>query len=238
MKIDKTRFILLTSTLAASAAVAVVSTSGCTSTATQTDGGTQTTDSGTDGTTSDSSTDSGDSGGQCLDDTGNAPFCGPTGEGGDPDAGDDAGDGGTADAGPNSPTCRYECNQASENLKKGVANAVNDCLNKDKDEATCIERTKACVAEGLAKACDDATAKTYCTSLVAQCKGDAGEDDAGDDAGSSTQTPFTQQACEALVKALSAKGRENFTSCVTEGGTACIGRPGDCLDEFKVLATP
>src|SRR5688572_5027240 len=116
MKIDKTRFLVLTTTIAASATAAMLVTSGCSSTPTSTgDGGTTPgTDSGSE-TSTEASTDSGPA---CLDDTGNAPFCGPAGEGGDPpDAGDDAGDagdGGTADAGPNSPVCQYECTTAAE----------------------------------------------------------------------------------------------------------------------------
>jgi hypothetical protein len=234
MKIDKTRFLFLTTTLAASAAAAMmVTSSGCSSTATNTDGGaTPTTDSGTD-SSSDSSTDAGPA---CLGDNGNAPYCGPAGEGGDPDAGDDAGEdaGGTADGG-NAPVCPYECRSAVDSFKKGVATAINDCLNKGAANA-CETSLKTCVEQALPKACDDATAKTFCEGLVAKCSGDAGNgggDDAGDagDAGASTGT-LTQQKCESFVKALNAKGRENFTSCMTEGDV-CVGDADYCIDLFK-----
>ena len=201
MKIDKTRFLLLTTSIAATAAAAIVSTTGCSSTTTKTDAGSSSgstpTDSGTtdeDATTTDGGTDTDATadGGACLANTGAAPMCGPAGEG------EDAG--GFA-------KCATECDTVSANFKTDVAKSISDCMDL---APTCEGAAEGCVAKAIAKACDDPDAVTFCTAAVASCT----------DAGAT----ITQADCETLVRGMSVQGRTDLQSCVDESlcSVACF----------------
>lgn len=211
MQIDKSRFLFLTSSLAATAAAVVVSTSACgtTTTATDTDAGTDdptADDSGTDGGSSDgsagdgsSSTDASDAAVACLGTDGTAPFCGPEIEG--------------VDGGPPA-KCQFECSNVSKIFKTGVAVEISACLDKDVPDPTvegaCFAGVAPCVEGALAKACEDDTAAAYCTTLLAGC-GDA--------------APVPSQAdCIGVVSALSAAGKTSLSDCTAEGGC------GGCFD--------
>lgn len=222
MKIDKSRFLVLTTSLAAASAAALIAIPGCSTTQTSTDAGTQpANDSGGSGdvTTNDSGGgDTGtDSGPTCLGDKGPAPVCfaTPVGEG---DGGLDADDAG-GDAGVDA-KCAYECDRVSMYFKKDVAKAVNDCLDT---APTCEGGVPDCVDKALPKVCDDSTAKDFCTPLVQGCQVDGGD---------AATTPLTQAACEAIAKALTTEGRTAFTVCVSDEGLGC-DLAGDCVDQIK-----
>jgi hypothetical protein len=200
----------------------MMATSGCSSTATSTDAGTDgstvNTDGSTDSSTGDgnTTTDGGNEGGACHDDNGQAPYCGPVGEGGDPDAGD---------AGPE-PACGSQCDTASQYFKKGVARAINACLNSKTggDGGGCTSFTEGCVNDALDKACDDNTAKAFCEPFAKNCT----------DAGVAGGKTIGQADCEKFVRALNAEGRTAFTTCVTEGDpNHCVTDPTSCYAELK-----
>ncbi|MBX3207156.1 MAG: hypothetical protein KF764_19065 [Labilithrix sp.] len=208
MKIDKNRFLLLTTTIAATAAAAlVVSATGCSTVNTvNNDGsgnGDPVTDSGpTDNDASDES-DGGDKDGgpACLGNSGAAPVCGPAEEG------EDAG--GVA-------KCSYECDKFNATFKTEIAKDINDCLDLAFDGPTfegCGGAAPTCVEAAVAKACDDAEAAPFCTTLLAGCS----------DAGVSV----TQEQCTAVARALSEEGKTTLQSCVVESGC------GDCFDQLK-----
>lgn len=209
MKIDKSRFLLLTTSLAATATALAVATVACNSTSTSTDAGDQqpstTPDGGGNTTNSEGGTDGG-GGEQCLGTDGTAPMCSPTGEGG----GDDAG----ADGGATVAKCQFECQSAVSTFKTGVAVAINSCLDKAVADPTvegaCAGALPGCASEAIAQACDDPTAAEFCTTTLAQCGGD----DAGADAGAGA---ITQDKCIAVAKALSGEGKTTLTTCITEG---------------------
>lgn len=217
MKVDRTKFLLLTGALSAATAVGAATQSGCTTTSATTDGGTtRATDSGTDSTTE------GGDGGACLGDT--------VTEGGD--------------AGPldcSKSTCPTDCTNVQNAYKPGVAQAAVQCILA---LPTCESGSAAltsCATDALDNACDDATADALCTKLVAGCTsgggdaGDAGGDASTSDAGTSS-TMFDQKSCVNLVRSLASDARTNFVTCVTEGAGAdsgvCKTDPGTCIDSF------
>ncbi|MCA9583819.1 MAG: hypothetical protein KC657_00500 [Myxococcales bacterium] len=191
MKIDKTRFLFLTGALSAAALAGMSVTSGCTVNSTSTDGGTDSsTNNTTDGSTStdgSASTDGSTDGSSSSDGGADAAACLD-----DTGSVADCGDAGSC-------TCATE----SSLFKKGVANAIAECQLKlptcegDPASATCIR-------DAITRACDDATAAAFCAPLVADCANGAGQ-------------KLVQADCEKLVKSLSAAGRAQVTSCVTEG---------------------
>jgi len=215
MKIDKTRFLVLTSGLAAASAAALIA---CSSSTTKTDNPNNGTDSGS--TDSGGNTDTGatgDGGGDaavaCLSDKGEAPFCTASGEG--LDAGDDAATDGGGDGGAMESACPDQCVQARTYFKSDVAADIDKCLNGG--TMSCEGTTLAtCATAALAKTCDDATATTYCDTVMETCAGDAAVD---------SGTPFTKEQCVAAAKGLNDFGRSTFLTCVQEGSTSC----GDCL---------
>jgi len=204
MKIDKSRFLLLTTTLAATATALVVATAcNTTSTSTDNDGGTPVNpDSGNSTDAAGNSEGGGDGGGDagaCLGTDQTAPFCGPEVEG--MDSGVPA-------------KCTTECDSVSALFKGGVAAEISACLDKLPDptqEGACNTGLPGCVTDAVAKACDDPTAAEFCATT---CGADSGVEDAG----------FTQRECEAVAKALSTQGRETFTNCAAESGC------GFCFD--------
>lgn len=208
MKIDKSRFLLLTTTLAATTAGAVaVTTTACNITnTTDTDAGSATpgADAGNDKDSSSDGSTSADAGAACLGTTGKAPFCGPEVEG--TDAGVPA-------------KCAFECSSVSKLFKTGVAAAISSCLDTRVSDPTvegaCYDELTPCVEGALAGACDDSTAATYCTTTLQAC-GDAG-------------TVPSQADCVRVVKALSADGRTALTNCTVESAGDC----GACFDALK-----
>ncbi len=209
MKIDKSRFLLLTTSIAAATTALVVSATGCNTVHTEDDAGsssgsTPTADSGSStdddagegGATSDA-----DAALACLGNTGAAPLCGPANEG------EDAG--GLA-------KCSYECDKFNATFKTEVAKDISACLDTAFEGPTfegCAGAAPPCVEAAVAKACDDPEADTYCTTLLAGC-GDAG-------------VAVTQEQCVSFVRALSNEGKTTLTTCTAEG--TC----GDCFDQLK-----
>ena len=155
MKVERSRFLLLTTALAAASAVGIMAT-GCT--VTSKDKGTTTppvttVDSGgTDGGGDAYYPDGGD-GGACHDDTGDAPTC--TGA---------------------SPGCGAACEHYLPNYKKAVARDIISCLiGLPTCEGTGVEAQMAtCVQLALGKACDDTTATGFCTPIAESCASDGG----------------------------------------------------------------
>ncbi len=217
MKVDKTRFLLLTGALAAATVVGVGTTSGCTTTSTSTDGGTT----GDSGPGTDSGGDDGSTGdsGACLGDTASTPA--PDAEGG-----------GGIDCSANG--CDLQCASASANFRAGVAEEIQKCLLKlsaCEDNAAGIN---GCIEDAVGKACTDSSATTFCTPLVTACGGGGeGGADASTADGGASQTVFDQNNCEALATALSADGRTALKTCVDEGIAGnCTADPGFCIDQL------
>ena len=222
MKIDATRFLLLTSVLTAAAGLSVMA--GCSSKAEDpapthaqeaNSTGTAAPTATTDGTPKTAPTTppktttpppsekdagaAGDSGGggggaACLDDKTPAvqPAC-PT-EG----AGDE---------------CTGACGDYETNFKKGVSADIRKCLTK----AICqAGTTSSCTDKALAKVCADPTATTFCTPNVTGCKGANAAD------------TITQASCETVAKGLTAAGRDLLQNCF-ETDAVC----GDCFAKIK-----
>ncbi len=191
MKIDRTRFLLLTTTLAAATAAALATNTGCTSTS-DTDAGVSDSDSGAGtgdgGTSADTGsktdTDASDGAAACLGGADGTFACGPVGEG------DDAG----------VVKCQTQCEAAVAKFKSGVAKDINDCLNSS---PACEGADVTCTNQAIALACPDTTATTFCTGLAPKC--------------ADASSGFTQTTCAEVVSALSQPGRTIFTTCVDEG---------------------
>jgi hypothetical protein len=207
MNVDRARFLLLTTALAAASAVAV-SASGCTvqpsekdtnsssgNVPTDSGGGADAADAATDGYYADGAS---EDGGSCLTDDGIAPTC----------------------EGILSADCATACNQYVTNYKKGVGRAIVECVGK---LATCVgaeNAIAACVQGALAKACADPSAATYCDPLATSCNADSGS------------TPVLDKGeCTDLATGLNQAGRDAFTSCVTEGTAGyCKSDAYVCID--------
>jgi hypothetical protein len=176
---------------------------------------------------------------------------GPVGDGSPGGCLDDTGD--PADCNMDN-GCGDTCNGKNDAFKHGVARNIADCLralpNCD-DEPPIV----ACVEAAVARACPESGLSLYCNPLVAGCAKDAGRDagkdsgggdagDAGDggDAGDSgtvppppkSTTPFNEDNCENIMRALNADGRQNLASCVTGDNVGeCVDDPGSCIDDVK-----
>lgn len=219
MQINRSRFLLMTSAIAAATGAAMVTGGGCSSTASDPgpgDASAQDADPGQDsgaGTPVDAGADSG----SCLGDDGDPPNC----------------DSLTATG------CSSVCATYANRYKNAIARDVHACLmTLPTCEGNAMERA-ACVDAALGKACADPSAEAFCAPLVAACQGDAGADagsDAGTDAGSDAGPPptFSQSGCETLVRGLTATGRRQFTSCVTEGTAGyCSSNAPYCIEFLK-----
>jgi hypothetical protein len=198
MKVDRTRFLLLTTALSAATAVGAMAT-GCSITNTTTDAGTTpgTTDGGvdTDATADAAYVDGGDGGdgGACLGDEGLPPSCA------------------TASA-----SCATVCADVATNYKNAVGRAIVDCLLALPTCESALNDRAACFQAALGRACSDTTAATECTPIVAACDVDGG---AVGDGGTSV---IAQTECVDLLTGLNATGRATFTTCTQEIG------PGTC----------
>ncbi len=209
MQIDRSKFLLLTTTISAALVAGVAGGAGCSSTNATADAGAadannSVIDSGgeVDSSTSDGAVDGGD-GGACLGDIG-APTC---------ELGADAGDGGAA--------CQTNCIAALTYLRPAVADQAGKCLL---GLPTCeggAADVAACFDDAIEKACPEPDAPAFCARVASNCI-DAGASDAGADVTSK---------CAAIASALSATGRSTLETCVTESG--CINSFDTCVDGLK-----
>lgn len=108
--------------------------------------------------------------------------------------------------------CAQACDDFALSWKKGLSADIRKCMTA----AICNAGTATCADKALAKACPDPTAATFCTPLVTGCKGANGAD------------TITQASCETLAKGLNAAGRDVLKSCF-ESEFVC----GDCLGRMK-----
>lgn len=209
MKVDRAKFLLLTGTIGAATALAMTAASGCTVVQKSgTDGGgpaedPPAQDAAVDTTDASATDGGGTDGGSCL-------------------------GGGTADAGAVDCSglatngCDLTCERWAPTFKPAIAKAMADCLLKLPSCEGGTDAVTACADAALAKACDDPTAKSYCTPIATACSGS----DSGDH--------VTQAGCEALAKGLSEEGRTTFLSCVTEGTPGyCTADSSYCLGAMK-----
>jgi hypothetical protein len=220
MKIDKSKFLVLTGVLAAGTAGAAMM-NACTVTSTNNagDGGTSSVDGssggtdgssgGTDGSTSDAAGDGGgDAAATCLgDDKVLNPSCSSF-----LDAGTDGGSGCIQSANGQS-----TCNSAQSALKNGVARDVIQCLSAAPacEGGATPDVANDCVIAALGKACPDADTDAFCTDQLAKCT-----------AGAS----LTKAQCMQYMAGLKPAARTAFaTSCADEGGCALGPTATACL---------
>jgi hypothetical protein len=219
MKIDRSRFLMLTGALSAATALGAAAIGGCSSSSTTVapDASVPPTDSGvtTDGGGTTDASDAGTDSGACLGDT--APA----------DAGD-AGDGGLDCTAAADTACQAGCEAALANLRAGIAFAAADCILKlPSCEGAATDVIGACIEAAAGKACADSTAATYCQDVFAACTDAGAPVDAGDAGG------FTQADCEKAAVALNQTGRDTFMSCMVESGGSGCADPQACLDALK-----
>ncbi len=210
MKLDRTRFLMLTTALSgAIAACAVTSTNN---TVPGGGGGGNDSGGGSDGTTTGDGATSQDSGKDtstnpdgasdaaiCDDSVGTAGACASYADGGaGPTDGGDAG---------NACLTSLLCDDVLADLKPKVAQKTIECVFA---LPTCESGAgiDVCIATALAGACPDATGKAACDQIASVCG------DAGVDAG------VSQADCQKYTAGLTAAGRTKFVACMTE--SACF----------------
>ena len=215
MKVNRSRFLLLTAALAGGTAL-VVNGAGCTINNTNTtgDGGTAQQDGSAGGdssvgdgaTGSDSATDGGTEGSTCDDTVGTVPDCAAL-----VDAG--VGDGGSScTANTAFPAA---CAAWKANLKNKVAaNAINCAIALPSCEGGAGLDT--CLSTALNSSCADPSADAVCMSIAATCA-DAGAADAG----------ISAMQCDTYVSGLNSAGRTALQTCFTEG--MCASDFGTCI---------
>ena len=205
MKVDRNRFLMLTTALAAATAVGAMVT-GCTVTSTDkgtppiTDCKNASCDAGNDAYVSEAG-DGGDAS-ACLTDDGVAPTC----EGLDV-------------------SCQAACAGYLANYKKGVARDITACLLKLPTCEGASTEIASCVQGALGRACDDPSTTSFCTPFVMSCGGDGGD-------GGPQSLDLGE--CKDVATGLNSAGRAAFTSCVTEGTAGyCIASPTSCIDAIE-----
>lgn len=223
MKIDKSRFLLLTGAIAAATMVSV-GAAGCVITTNDKDS-TEDTDGGT--------TPGPDAG---LDD--DADAASPD----DPDASPDADASTDPDADePDPPACLDDsapavncfdalptsCAEVCEyivdsdwGLKSGVLQEMVSCLGSlpSCDDGIVSDEAWACRDDAVAKACVTNNDKEICEPLVTSCATEGWEN------------LFTQEVCEQTIAAIDENEQERFVICVTEGiDDFCTADPMYCL---------
>jgi hypothetical protein len=208
LKIDKTRFLVLTGLISAAAVACTIqntkkdeSSSGGPS-ATNDDGGGATADaSGASSATDGSATDASDAeaGAACIGDHGAEPDCAAS-------------------------KCPAECETIKTRFKKDVANQILGCMEmypSCESNTSCIIERGADDPDAGRAICDDPTAAAFCQPLVDSCNVNDGEE-------------ITQESCVAMAKILTASGRDEFTSCITEGMAGyCTYGSSWCLDAMR-----
>lgn len=211
MKVDRTRFLLLTGTISTATALAMAGASGCTVVSKG---------DGSDAATTPTTTDDGGSTTPATSDGGAKSDAAPTSD----CLGSGAGDAGALDCTKLAANgCDVSCEAYASNFKPEVARAIADCLVKLPSCEGDFDAMQACATAALAKACDDPTAKTFCTPIASSC----GKNDGG-------AADIDQSKCEALAKGLSTEGRASFLSCVDEGTPGyCTPDSSYCLDAMK-----
>jgi hypothetical protein len=213
MKIDRTRFLMLTSVIAAAAA--------CTTAAvTASDGGTPN-DNGDAG--------EGDAGQTPVADGAGADSAPPTNDGGIDGAsvaclgavGDASAAcapfalGGNQDAGPGSCLTSAVCNGIA-NVTGGVAVSIVACASADPTfDAGCVDLSS-CVLTALGTACSDPSTVSTCGAIVAACGPDSGAAIA--DGG----IAVTQASCQQYLSGLQDSARDGFSACMVEGSCSLV----------------
>jgi len=213
MKIDRTRFLMLTGVIAAAGA--------CTTAAVTTNNGNP------DGGPSADAGNGGDAGQNPINEGGDSAS--PESDGGSDSAvaclgptGSTSGcaafaDGWSQDAGATSCVTAQVCNGATF-VTGGVAASILACAAADTTfDAGCVDLSS-CVLTALATACPDPTTASTCGSIVATCGPDSGAGTA--DGG----IPVTEKSCEQYLAGLVDSARDGFSACMVESGcnlTAC-----------------
>ena len=108
--------------------------------------------------------------------------------------------------------CDTACADFATDFKKGLSADIRKCLTV----AICLADTTTCADKALAKACADATATTFCTTQVTGCKA------------VNVADTITQASCEAIAKGLTTAGRAALQTCF-ETENNC----GDCPAKAK-----
>jgi hypothetical protein len=151
MKVDRTRFLLLTTALSAATAIGAVAT-GCTVKSTEAPTVNPVTeDSGGGDGGYDAYTDGGGDASACYDNTGAAASC----------------------AAANT-SCTAACERYLTNYTAGVARGITECIIKLPTCEGADTEIAGCVQTALANACDDPTATTFCSPIVESCTADGG----------------------------------------------------------------
>jgi hypothetical protein len=246
MRIDRSRFLILTTALAAAGGCTVINNDNADATATDS------------GTSSDSG--SGDATLETSTDTAPGETRGETSSETSSEAATDGDGAACTDDVPAPSDCASiltgvgchdatlptpadtSCGHWVADLKPREAKAAQDCLvaamtaagadaggaDADAGMPTCegIDWSS-CAANALATSCDDPTATVYCEGILSACAAIAA--DAGPDAADAPTTPPTTLTdCSTLAAGLTDAGRAAIQSCVvTEGGCAVPLR--DCL---------
>lgn len=218
MKVNRTRFLLLTAALAGGASLAASGT-GCTvnNTTTNGDGGTQDGSAGGDSSVGDSSTGDSSTGDSstsdsaadvatCDDTTGAVPDCAAIADAGVSDGGSSC----TQNA-----AFPAVCAAWKANLKNKVAaNAINCAIALPSCESGTGLDT--CLSTALNSSCADPSADAVCMSIASTCS-DAGALDAG----------ISAMQCDTYVSGLNGAGRTALQTCFTEG--MCAMDFGACI---------
>lgn len=205
MKIDHKKFLFLTGAISAATLAATATVAGCTvnnnTTSAVPDGGAlpPEEDPGADDGGATSSKDSGAAKDAAGD---SAAAC--LGNGGMPSCDIES------DAGA---LCVQQCIGYETNFKPAVSADIYACILK---LPSCEGDVSPCVTSALSRTCADSTAKPVCDQIFATCT------QAGTPA-----TGLTAGNCETLVRGLNTTGRNNFVSCMFEGG--CLD-PAVCVN--------
>lgn len=218
MKIERSRFLVLTAAIAAASAASYACTvanntaadgggggggdAGGGDGSSGSDGSSAPDGAGNDGGGSDGG--AGDSATACNDNVvdGGATSC-STALG--PDSGLDGGCG--AD-----PRANGFCTALQTNLKPAIAEMAIQCFKI----APACEGIDDCVSAAVAAACADPTAVAACQSMQTAC------DDAGVEAGTGVDAGTFASDCAQIVSGLTAAGRAAFASCYDQGGCTSL----------------
>ena len=217
MKIERSRFLVLTAAMAAASAASYACTvtnntaadgggggggdAGGGDGSSGSDGSSALDGGGSDGGGSDGG--AGDSATACNDNVidGGASSCSSLG----PDSGLDGGCG--AD-----PRANGFCTALQTNLKPAIAEMAIQCFKI----APACEGIDDCLTTALAAACADPTAAAACQSMQTAC------DDAGVEAGTGLDAGTFASDCAQIVSGLTAAGRAAFATCYDQGGCASL----------------
>lgn len=119
-----------------------------------------------------------------------------------------------------SSSCAAHCLSIKDHYRVAVAQVAIACIRK-LPSCTDLNDVRACVDQGLGNACAQTTSAGYCKPLVTACDPMAGG------AGSN----IDEAGCERFAHALSAAGRDAFSTCLQSKITA-----GTCAVEVITCA--